>query len=147
MKTIYALLLLFVVSSCMSYTQVTATKTNNVINLSGTKNELFIKANEWMVRTFKDAKSVIQFQDKEAGKIMGKYLMHSYSANNIDIYSLITIEVKDNATKIDIEPIGTWLYDKSGMTIFDYSPEKAQNDMLSLMTDYKTYMSKSKESW
>ena len=131
----------------MSWEQVTTTKANNVLEVSGTKNELFIKANEWMVRSFKDAKSVIQFQDKEAGKIMGKYLMHSYSTTDTDVYSLITIEVKDNATKIDIEPIGKWFYDKSGMTIYSYSPEQAQSDIKSLLAGYETYMSKGKESW
>jgi len=146
MKTIYAVLFLFIFSSCTSWTQVTTSKVNNVIEVSGTKNELFINANEWMVRTFKDAKSVIQFQDKEAGKIMGKYLMHSYTTGT-DVYSLITIEVRDNATKIDVEPLGSWYYDNSGMTVYNYSPEQAKKDIMQLLDEYKAYMSKGKESW
>lgn len=137
----------FMLNSCMTAIQVTTSKVNNVIEISGTKDVLYIKANEWIVRTFNNAKSVIQFQDKEAGKIMGKYLMHSYQTSGSDIYSLISIEVKDNATKIDIEPLGTWYYDKTGMTICDYSPDQAQNDMKLLMDEYKAYMSKVKESW
>ena len=34
--------------------------------------DLYIKANEWFARTFNSAKNVIQMQDKEAGKIIGK---------------------------------------------------------------------------
>ena len=39
-----------------------------------TQDELYIKANSWFVDNFNDAESVIQFQDKEAGKLMGKYV-------------------------------------------------------------------------
>ena len=35
------------------------------------KDEIFIKSMEWFSRTFKESKSVIDYQDKEAGKIMG----------------------------------------------------------------------------
>ncbi|WP_107822016.1 DUF4468 domain-containing protein [Mangrovibacterium marinum] len=63
----------------MSLQQVTVSKSEQVIEVPGTKDELYVKANEWMVRSFNNAKSVIQFQDKEAGKIMGKYLLHGSS--------------------------------------------------------------------
>lgn len=37
------------------------------------KNDIFVRMNEWFVRTFNSPKNVIQMQDKEAGKLMGKY--------------------------------------------------------------------------
>ena len=52
-----------------SATKNVQTKTN--------KNSNFIKANEWMVQSFNDAKSVIQFKDKEAGIFKGKYPIKS----------------------------------------------------------------------
>ena len=37
------------------------------------QDELYVKANAWFVDNFNSAESVIQFQDKESGKLMGKY--------------------------------------------------------------------------
>jgi hypothetical protein len=34
--------------------------------------ELYVRAHEWFAKTFKSAQSVIQLDDKEAGKILGK---------------------------------------------------------------------------
>ena len=147
MKLFYAALFLLSFSSCVTLQTVTAPKMGEIIEVPGTKEELFVKANEWMVRTFNNAKSVIQFQDKEAGKIMGKYLMFSISQVNTDVYSLITISVRDKATKIDIEPMGDWKYDNSGMTVYNYSTEKAQSEIKRLIDDYKVYMGKNKEVW
>jgi hypothetical protein len=39
------------------------------------KNELYVRANTWFTRTFKSAKSVLELQDKEAGKLIGKGLL------------------------------------------------------------------------
>lgn len=158
MKTIYFFLLLIFLSSCTTYKFVSAPKVNEFIDVNGTKDQLYIKANQWIVRAFKDAKSVIQFQDKAEGKIMGKYLMNSikygggyglYStpATSEDVFSLITISVKDNATKIDIEPMGQWKYDASGMTIFNYSPEKAQADIKALIADYTKFITSKDDTW
>jgi hypothetical protein len=36
------------------------------------KNELFLYANEWFANSFKSSKDVIQFSDKESGKIIAK---------------------------------------------------------------------------
>lgn len=100
-----------------------------------------------MVRTFNSAKSVIQFQDKEAGKIIGKYLMYSIATGQQDVYSMITISVKDNAAKIDIEPMDSWKYDSSGMTLFSYSEEKAQKEINILMQDFESYLKQAKADW
>lgn len=63
------------------------------------KDDLYIRANTWFVNTFKSSKSVIQFQDKDAGKIMGKYLMPmTYS----ECISTITVDVKENRARIHI---------------------------------------------
>ncbi len=36
------------------------------------KAELFTRANVWVAKTFRDAKSVIQVNDKDAGRLVGK---------------------------------------------------------------------------
>jgi len=73
------------------------------------QNSNFIKANEWMVQSFNDAKSVIQFKDKKAGIVNGKYLMKTgfmYRSDKFNdepsFYSVITIRVKDSLSRIEI---------------------------------------------
>ena len=158
MKTNYSILLVLILSSCaVVSTMVTLPKVAETISVPGSKEELYVKANLWMVRTFKDPKSVIQFQDKGAGKIVGKYLMNSINwgggmgqyANTVyarDVFTLITISVKDNATKIDIEPMGKWEYDSTGSNLLSYSPEKAQSDIKKLIEDYKKFVSIKEEN-
>ena len=98
MKKFFSIIALFFLYSCVTTQSITAPgKITETFNIPGSKNELYIKANQWMVKTFNNAKSVIQFQDKEAGKIMGKYLMHNYSFTGLygtqstsDIYALIS---------------------------------------------------------
>ena len=74
------------------------------------KNYNFIKANEWMVQTFNNAKSVIQFKDKEAGIVKGKYVMKEgiistgpYTQSTPTFFSVITIRVKDKASRIEFD--------------------------------------------
>ena len=150
-KLLLISIIAFATYSCTTLKMVNLStpKMEEIINVSGTKNELYIKANQWMVKTFTNAKSVIQFQDKEAGKIMGRYLMHSYPGSyytqEIDVFALITISVKDNATKIDIEPEPWKYYNKS--TIYNFSVEEAQNEVKKLQNDYKTFMLSKTDTW
>ena len=49
---------------------------SEVIETPGvSKNDLYLRANTWFTRTFKSAKSVLELQDKEAGKLIGKGLI------------------------------------------------------------------------
>lgn len=80
---------------------------SEVVNVEGkTKNELYLNANEWIVHTFNSAKDVIQFNDKDAGKIICKTLTSisfgkGWNKVTLDpIYFLVTIEVKDGRYKI-----------------------------------------------
>lgn len=41
-------------------------------SVTGSKQELQVKAKMWMANAFKDAKEVIQLDDKEAGEVIGK---------------------------------------------------------------------------
>lgn len=101
-----------------------------IIEAPGTKADLYIKANEWFVNTFNSAESVIQFHDKEAGKIMGKYV----APFNISIYnyysqSTITVEVKDNKAKISFsDPLWKTVSDSFGNSYNEqYKPVKKDN--------------------
>jgi len=49
---------------------------------SAKSNELFVRAHEWFANAFKSAKAVIQLDDKEAGKIVGKGTFDVSDNNN-----------------------------------------------------------------
>ncbi len=68
-----------------------------------TKSDIYVKTNAWFVETFNSAESVIEFQDRESGRIMGKYVF-SY---NEGVYThvvrqTISIDCRDNRVRIVI---------------------------------------------
>lgn len=65
------------------------------------KDELYVNANTWLVSTFNNADSVVQFSDKEAGKIAGKfYAAETVGATFYGVRQTITIDVKDEKTRL-----------------------------------------------
>lgn len=71
------------------------------------KAALFVKCNLAAVDMFKNAKSVIQFADKDAGVISGKFIISDVMAgiyfHRIDI--TLTIEVKDSKARLSCSDI------------------------------------------
>ena len=80
-------------------------------------NELFIRAQSWFATTFKSSKDVIQLQDKESGKIIGRGNFEMSTpggfGNPIPGHTnfTITLLVKDNKYKYVITDF-IWVYDK-----------------------------------
>ena len=148
-NSIIFLMFSFLIISCAPYKIITGSKTGKIIEAPGTKDEIYIRANLWMVRSFKNAKSVIQFQDKSEGKIMGKFFLRQLGSGIIeeDIYCLITLSIKDKMTKIEIEPTGNWKYDKSGFTVFNYGSEDYQVDMNVIIDSYQKAITKIDDVW
>jgi len=77
-----------VIHSCSTTTAIKATPEmlhfEKIINVLNTpKDELYIKVNSWFVETFTSAESVIEFQDKEAGRVMGKYIFDYYNVHKL----------------------------------------------------------------
>jgi hypothetical protein len=147
-KNVYLISILFVLNACgtLNMVQIEEPVIKVYTDLTGSKEELFVKANDWMIGMFVDASSVIQFSDKEEGVLIGKYLMNGetrtisslYGSSSIDsrIYAKIDIRVKDDGARISIEPLSPWRYDESGLTIFDYSKEKFYEDMDRIMLSF-----------
>jgi len=75
-----------------------------IINLDGkSKDDIYLSANGWFVDNFNSAESVIQFQDKEAGKIMGKYTLEVQESTYVfRIKSTLSIDIKDNKARVKI---------------------------------------------
>lgn len=64
------------------------------------KDQLYLDVNTWFVEVFRSAESVIEFSDKEAGRIVGKYVFtHGESL----VRSIIQVDVKDNQCKISFK--------------------------------------------
>lgn len=132
-------------------------KTKTIEN-KATKNSNFIKANEWMVETFNDAESVIQFTDKEAGIVKGKYIMrkgsvtaglYGTSTTVEPFYAIITIRVKDKACRIEIDP-PSGMYTQKAMDVeYGFTPEQFNLETDVLLADFeKAMLSKSvNEDW
>ncbi|GAB4486541.1 MAG: hypothetical protein OHK0019_00380 [Saprospiraceae bacterium] len=72
------------------------------VELPGSKDQLFVKAKEWLFTTYNSGKSVLQMEDKEAGVIIGKGNSCQLIYNNLGIKKdagyfsyQITIRFKD----------------------------------------------------
>jgi len=113
------------------------------------QNSNFIKANEWMVQSFNDAKSVIQFKDKEAGIVNGKYLMKTgfiYRSDKFNdepsFYSVITIRVKDSLSRIEINaPSGMYSQKTMGIEV-GFTKESFLTKTKYLIASFEVFMKK-----
>jgi len=122
------------------------TKVKNTATTSD-KNSNYIKANEWMVNSFNNAESVIQFTDKEAGVVKGKYVMKAgvvstspYIASRPANFAIITIRVKDQASRIEIEP-GTGFYTLKSMGIeTGFTPQMFNTEAEALIVSFEAHM-------
>lgn len=144
MKNIITVFLIVGLSSCIA-TQVSFKEDEYLSKVfedtPGTKDELYLKANRWMVSAFNNAESVIQHNDKQEGAIIGKYLMSGTISSgymgvvtDTRVYAIVEIRLKDNKAKIDIKPQGSWRYGE--MTVYDYSKEQAIRDMNQLANSF-----------
>ena len=156
--TILLLLNMALLTSCYTYKAITISFSEPIVNkffdVIGTKDELFLKANLWMVSTFKDAKSVIQYSDKAEGIITGKYLLKYtpassgtflgvyYSNPEESIYSIIEVRVNDNKGYISVTP-DSWTHtqqiDASGKEVKrvgEYTKEMAIADIDALCESF-----------
>ena len=101
-----------------------------------------------MVEIFTSAKSVIQFSDKEAGVVSGRYLFKDFGSKNVmgeivdfgEIYAIIKLQVKDGVSKITIDAEGfTEIHSKANEN-YRYTKEKAIQEINTLMDNYEHYL-------
>jgi hypothetical protein len=148
-----------ILNSCASSKQFQETPRPRIATYNNDlgKNANFVLANEWIVETFNDAKSVIQFTDKESGTIKGKYLMkdvyistNPYVPSTEPFYAIITLRVRDKKCRIEIDPPSNQFYSQKvmgeeiGFTINDF-----ENDTNLLINDFRNRMlgSSRKSDW
>jgi len=86
------------------------------------KDDLFIKTNLWAVGYFNKADSVIEYSDKTAGIISGKFIGDTHSimgglSGSQAVKSVFTISVKDEKVKLDLKPAELITYNGYGQRI------------------------------
>jgi len=146
---IFSVVLLF--SSCISSRKKIESPPVRVQNVTtqNDKNSNYIKANEWMVQSFGNTESVIQFTDIEAGIVKGKYIMkegstttglYGVTTSSPSFYAIITIRVKDNASRIEIlPPIGMYSQTANGIE-FGFTPYVFNKSADELIASFKEIM-------
>lgn len=150
MKKTFYLLVAVVLLSCQSvqYIPVSIDPVEKTFEVIGNKNDLYVRANNWMVETFKSSKSVIQFSDKEEGLVTGKYILKTFYS--FDAYgqkfesgvlnAIIKIQVKDNASKITIMPDDFQEVHSSRNKDYRYTKVNAIEDANKLIVSYQDYL-------
>ena len=157
MKKVLLLLTVITLTSCgpIKYIVSELHPKEEIVIVDNTKDKLFVLANEWMVEAFKSAEDVIQFTDKDAGIVKGKYTMKAgtftpgtyigygittASSSTEAIVAIITIRVKDGAAKITIEPTSNSSYYTINGTKVGYDSTEYERDVAGVLTTFKTRM-------
>ncbi len=110
MKHIVIIIVLSVFSGCVATKPLPSDLTTyeKIFSLPNqSKDQLYIKTNEWFVRTFVSSESIIEFQDKDAGKILGKYVNDfTKGIYNYRVKQVISIDIKEGKVRLIInEPL------------------------------------------
>lgn len=141
------------------------------------KQELYSRAREWFAKTYNSSKDVVQMEDKESGKIIGKaitqvyYKMLGMDHEHGHINYTITIAVKDGKYKYEITDLhhkGQLVQDgmspsyglcenminsgTSRQKLYNYCLYVADKNIRNLIVDLKSAMNikstiNSKENW
>lgn len=167
MKKLCVLLIAFLFVSCgagsmykyepPTITTVEVEPVIRVFTLEGNKDELYVRANKWMVQIFNNAKSVVQFSDKESGVVSGKYLMGSVGkvaktayampGSDEDIFAIIGIDLKDGAAKITLTPQSFEISESKYWVNTGLSEENVRTNLSQLIASFEEYMKNNTETF
>jgi len=79
-----------------------------VLDVSGTKDEVFIKTMKWMTKTFQSAKAVIEYQDKEAGIVTGNGRLDMHNpVEQVYLDFVLTVEIKEGKVRLSFENLAS----------------------------------------
>ena len=150
-KPVVALLLMILLNSCAGQ-RVELTTRVHEFQSPKNQSQLFVAANNWMVEQFMDARSVIQFTDKEEGVVTGRYLLHDITnsmsldsrTREIGIFAVIKIQVKDGASRISITPEPFQEFKSPTDHIYgkarSYGKQEAETQIAELIASYEEYV-------
>jgi hypothetical protein len=147
-KVLLFIIAAMILTSCATYQKISLNSATRIYDVEGkNKQELYVKSMEWLIDSFNDVRSVVQFNDKGEGIIIGKYLMHSAKLVAVslggagvvrdDVYAKIKINTKDGAARLIIEPLGEWRYSSDSLDTHSYSKNKAIDDINALIDSFE----------
>jgi PBP1b-binding outer membrane lipoprotein LpoB len=119
------------------------------------KEKLFNKTNQWVAEKFTSANNVIQYKDLKEGKIICQIVTSVYAAmymENINFNTTMTIEIKDNRSRITLlaHSMTNGNYGNSPIPDFQQNIDYAKESYDTILTGYKEYIldkSESKDNW
>ena len=156
---ILAFVFCFLFFGCVSTKSVEMQPFEEIVDVPGKMaDDLFVKSNSWMVDNFKNANSVVQFSDKAAGVIKGKYIAPNIQDGMYlyDIQSTITIEVKDERYRISMaDPVvyylGTTYAPTAGnrqvYPLYDKLADKLKVEWSNLAQSLKNNLTSNSSNW
>lgn len=108
MRSIGLLVLALVFTGCATGPKMATEerKVSYIDEVKGIKSELYTRASVWFAKTFNDSKSVLEVQDKEAGRLVGKGISDCDPINTTGgIRYTLDVAVKDGKSRMLVEGI------------------------------------------
>jgi len=106
------------------------------------KQELFSRAREWFAKTFNSSTNVIQMEDKESGKIIGKALIQVYHKGLVMTYKwgyinyTISVYIKDGRYKYELTDFYHSGQSNTGMGMISAPDYGACEDMINYKSTF-----------
>jgi hypothetical protein len=122
-----------------------------VIEVIGGRDTLYAKSLQWLAKTYTDSKEVIEYKDKDAGKIIGRgattvlYNPTGIAPIYLNIRYAITIEVKDNKSRITFDQI--YNPQSPAAPIWLDSWNRLQPKYKELVDNYAEYLEAANDDW
>lgn len=142
-KRLILIAILIIIQSCIAPSSVInfneVRKTVEVESVA--KNELYDRANVWLVKYFRDSNDVIKWRDKDIGTVSGKYIMSvNSSCGRQTARVFISIYVKDNKAVLFIKLLNldSICYTEHGLNTMKQGVNRKVNLMTQSFEDFIT---------
>ena len=122
-------------------------KVQRIIEVNKPKDELYKLSNEWLAKTFKSSKAVIQYQDKEEGVIVGKGFTSVMYLGPLDTWFTMTIEIKENRMRITFDDLYITSSSATMRIETEYQMQQIKIRCDELIDDLKAYVGKEADEW
>lgn len=139
-----SLILLVTLASCATYGTVDDIHSEKlVVEAPGNSAEdLYVKAASWMVDSFNSSDSVIEYEDKEAGIIKGKFRIVD---SRYDFEMSVTVETRPERARLSIIPTG--IYGNYNEYLVQSSIDEYNAECLLLLESFKAAIQAPYEEW
>lgn len=155
---IFGVLLAFLMSGCVSTPELIELKPIKIEEIvevpNKNQNEIYDQARQWFTNYFVSGESVIDYEDKESGTIIGKGLSDSGSFNFVSLSRFkykIKVDTKDNKARITVNlinyevKIGDSPYEKTDVLITAENEKIAKVKMEKTLSDLKEHLLSSED--